>query len=110
MVVYMGRYRDVPTCPNNFEPGCGCRICDPQPRRGGNRWEKTTASVNRDSGIAQTNFFSGTVGETNQKKKVHVAIDEYGQVIYVRDEDGTVLYDKKNNIGHLPHDLNWSRF
>jgi len=46
----------------------------------------------------------------DQKQKVHVAIDEMGDVVFVRDEDGTVLYDKKNGIGHLPFDLNWSRF
>src|SRR3954471_5891234 len=107
--------------------GCGCNDCrrirrgmnayragrparPPRTQGGGrDRWEKTTSSTNRDSGIAQTNFFAGTVGETNSKKKVHVAIDEYGTVIYVRDEDGTVLYDKKNNVGYLPHNLDWSR-
>lgn len=75
-----------------------------------NRWEKHDSSTDDDSGLAQTDFYSGTVGETNQKKKVHVAINELGDVVFVRDEDGTVLYDRKNGIGHLPHDLNWSRY
>lgn len=74
------------------------------------RWEKYSSSTDRDTGLNQTDFYSGTVGGTNQKKKVHVAIDEYGGVVYVRDEDGRVLYDKKNGIGFLPHDLNWSKY
>lgn len=73
------------------------------------RWEKYDSQYDYDTGTNQTDFYSGTVGETNQKKKVHVAINEYGEVVYVRDEDGTVLYDKKNGKGRLPSDLNWSR-
>lgn len=72
-------------------------------------WEKYSASYDNDTQTSQTNFFSGTVGEKNQKRKVHVAIDEWGNVVYVRDLDGTILYDKKNNIGSLPEDLNWSQ-
>lgn len=79
-------------------------------RRERNSWEKTKSSVDRDTGLNQTDFYSGTVGQSNQKKKVHVAIDELGDVVFVRDEDGTVLYDKKNGVGYLPFDLNWSRF
>lgn len=73
------------------------------------QWEKTKSSFDGDTGLYQTDFFSGTVGGTDQKKKVHVAINEMGEVVFVRDKDGTILYDKKRGIGHLPHDLNWSR-
>ena len=72
-------------------------------------WEKYKASINWDSGTAQTNLFVGTIGETDQKKKVHIAIDEHGDVVFVRDMDGEVLYDRKQSKGSLPPDLNWSR-
>ena len=81
-----------------------------QNSRSNDRYEKYGSSTDRDTGRHQTDYYSGTVGETNQRRKVHVAIDEYGNVVYVRDEDGTVLYDEKNGIGHLPRDLNWSRY
>lgn len=73
-------------------------------------WEKHSSSFDRDTGRMQTDFYMGTVGGTLDKRKVHVAIDEFGDVVYVRDIDGTVLYDKKTGIGHLPHDLDWSRY
>lgn len=85
-------------------------LCEEHERAARQRWEKYGSSTDRDTGLAQTNFYSGSIGEANQQKKVHVAIDEYGDVIFVRDMDGTVLYDKKNGVGHLPHDLNWSRY
>jgi|SRR5450759_2214488 len=72
-------------------------------------WEKYKSSIDQDTGLAQTDFFAGTVGERDQKKKVHIAIDEHGDVIFVRDMDGTVLYDRKHGIGFLPPDLNWNR-
>jgi len=100
-------------CPYDYPRDCNCPTCVGD--RGGRRadeprWEKTTSSFDRDTGLAQTDFFSGTVGERDHKKKVHVAIDEYGNVVYVRDESGEVLYDKKRGIGYLPSDLNWSRW
>lgn len=81
-----------------------------QPRMASQSWEKTRSSYDSDTGLNQTDFYSGTVGSRDQKKKVHVAINELGDVVYVRDEDGTVLYDRKRGIGYLPYDLNWSRF
>src|SRR5450759_2702934 len=72
-------------------------------------WEKYKSSIDQDTGLAQTDFFAGTVGERDQKKKVHIAIDEHGDVIFVRDMAGTVLYDRKHGIGFLPPDLNWNR-
>lgn len=72
-------------------------------------WEKYKSSLDRDTGLAQTDFFAGTVGERDQKKKVHIAVDENGDVIFVRDIDGEVLYDRKHGIGHLPSDLSWDR-
>jgi hypothetical protein len=74
----------------------------------GSTWSKYGASTNRDTGTHQTNYFEGTVGERDQRKKVHIAIDENHNVIYVREIDGTVLYDRANNVGSLPPDLDWS--
>lgn len=111
----MGRF-DPPRipCPYDYPNNCTCNTCEGDRRAMGqpsiSTYEKYSASYDRDTGTMQTNFFHGTVGEQNQKKKVHVAIDEYGNVIFVRDIDGKVLYDKKNNVGYLPFDLNWSRF
>lgn len=103
----MGRYSRREPCPNSYPEGCDCYTCvsDRKSAGGGGSsrtWEKTTQSYDRDTGSVQSNFFSGTIGERNQKKKVHVAIDELGNITFVRDEDGTILYDKKNNVGHLP--------
>lgn len=99
-------------CPYGFSwcKGDCDRCTSDRERRQRNHWEKTKSSQDRDTGLNQTDLYSGTVGQANQKKKVHVAIDELGNVVYVRDEDGTVLYDKKKNVGYLPYDLDWSRF
>ena len=75
---------------------------------GGRTWSKYQGSTNRDTGVNQTNFFLGYVGEGDQRRKVHIAIDEHHNVVYVRDIDGTLLYDKKNGFGTLPADLDWS--
>ena len=72
-------------------------------------WTKTKSSVDRDSGLAQTDTYIGTVGEKDQRKKAHIAINEKGDVVHVRDMDGVVLYDKKSGAGHLPPDLNWNK-
>lgn len=71
-------------------------------------WSKYAPSFDRDTGTNQTNYFEGYVGARRQKRKVHIAIDEHHNVVFVRDIDGTVLYDRKNGIGTLPQDLNWS--
>lgn len=86
------------------------RCTEDRYRRERNQWEKTKSSQDHDTGLNQTDFYSGTVGQSDQKNKVHVAIDELGNVVYVRDKDGTALYDKKNHVGHHPYDLDWSRF
>ena len=107
----MGRYSKIERCWYGYPDDCRCGVCDPPgKKRAGRVWEKYSSSSDRDTGLMQTDFFSGTVGSTDQKRKVHIAINEYGDVIYVRDMDGAVLYDKKNGIGYLPSDLNWSRF
>ncbi len=64
------------------------------------RWAKYTPSVNRDTNTAQTNYFEGYVGETDQNRKVHIAVDEHGQLLYVRDIDGTELFDRSK--GDVP--------
>lgn len=103
-------------------PGCDCNKCS-KAREKRNRsigrtavagasretWSKYSSSTSRDTGLNQTDYFEGYVGEKNQNKKVHIAIDETGEVLLVRDIDGTVLYDRKHGIGILPPDLNWSR-
>jgi hypothetical protein len=58
-------------------------------------WSKYKSSFDRNTGTNQTDYFEGYVGERGQKKKVHIAIDEHHNVAYVRDIDGTVLYDRK---------------
>ncbi len=111
----MGRF-DPPRipCPYDYPDNCMCNTCVDDRRVAGlpsvSTYEKYSASYDSDTGTMQTNFFSDTVGERDQKKKVHVAIDEYGNVVYVRDIDGKVLYDKKHGIGYLPFDLNWSYY
>ncbi|HKX23993.1 MAG TPA: hypothetical protein VJM46_02050 [Candidatus Saccharimonadales bacterium] len=79
------------------------------PPKGRQSWTKYTASIDYDAQQPQTNFFMGYVGERDQRRKVHVVIDVAGDIVYVRDLDGTVLYDSKRGTGHLPPDLNWSR-
>lgn len=71
-------------------------------------WHKVKMAYDRDSGTYQTDNYIGIVGEKGQKSKAHIAINPEGEAVFVRDIDGEVLYDKKNNIGHLPDDLNWS--
>jgi len=73
------------------------------------RWYKLKMSFDYDSSTFQSDNYFGTVGEKNQKAKGHIAVDDVGNIVFVRDEDGVVLYDKKNNIGYLPSDLNWNR-
>jgi hypothetical protein len=58
------------------------------------RWSKYTASEHHDTGAAQTNYFEGYIGETDQGRKVHIAVDDHGHLLFVRDIDGTVLFDR----------------
>jgi hypothetical protein len=76
--------------------------------RANQAWSKVKMSYDRDSGDFQTDNYIGFVGEGNQKRKVHVAVSSDGDVVYVRDIDGTILYDRKKGIGHLPPNLDWS--
>lgn len=77
--------------------------------KGQQSWTKYTASIDHDTQQPQTNFFMGYVGEKNQRRKVHVVVDVAGDIVYVRDLDGTVLYDRKRGTGHLPPNFDWSR-
>lgn len=58
------------------------------------RWAKYQSSVHRGTNVAQTNYFEGYIGETDPRRKVHIAVDEYGRLLYVRDIDGTELFDR----------------
>ncbi len=58
------------------------------------RWAKYTSSENYESCTPQTNYFEGFVGEKDPRRKVHIAVDENGRLLYVRDLDGTVLFDR----------------
>ena len=72
-------------------------------------WNKVKMSYDADSGTYQTDNYIGIVGDTGQKSKAHVAVNADGEVVYVRDIGGEVLYDKKNGVGYLPGDLDWSK-
>ena len=72
-------------------------------------WNKVKMSYDKDSGTYQTDNYIGIVGDTGQKSKAHIAINPDGEVVFVRDVGGEVLYDKKNDVGYLPDDLDWSK-
>lgn len=72
-------------------------------------WHKVKMSFDVDSGLYQTDNYVGIVGSTNQKSKAHIAINSDGDIVYVRDITGEVLYSRKDNIGYLPDDLDWSK-
>lgn len=59
------------------------------------QWSKYSSSTDSESGLAQTDYYEGYVGESNQRMKVHIAVDENGRLVHVRDIDGTVLFDRK---------------
>lgn len=71
-------------------------------------WWKLGMSQDRDTGTVQTDNYFGIVGDKDQKGKGHIAVDEHGNIAYVRDVGGKVLYDRKHGVGHLPDDLDWS--
>lgn len=54
-------------------------------------WAKYKSSTSE--GRPQTDYYEGLYGETNKQKKVHIAIRDDGKLLYVRDLDGTVLFD-----------------
>jgi len=66
-------------------------------------------SYDKDSNTYQTDNYIGIVGDTGQKSKAHIAVNPDGDIVFVRDIGGEVLYDKKNGTGRLPNNLDWSR-
>lgn len=64
------------------------------------RWSKYSNSTDGASGLPQTDYFEGYVGESDQRLKVHIAIDENGRLLFVRDIDGTVLFNRSR--GDVP--------
>jgi hypothetical protein len=75
----------------------------------GRTWSKQKMTLDHDTGLTQTDNYFGYVGEKGQKKKAHVAINENGDVVFVRIVGGEILYDSKKGIGHLPDDLDWNK-
>lgn len=67
------------------------RMTNSQPIR---RWSKYSSSTDSASGRPQTDYYEGYVGETNRRFKVHIAVDENGSLLFVRDIDGTVIFDR----------------
>lgn len=72
-------------------------------------WHKEKMSFDRDTGTFQTDNYIGIVGSTHQKSKAHIAINENGDIALVRDIGGEILYSRKDGIGHLPDNLDWSK-
>ena len=72
-------------------------------------WQKAKMSLDRDSGNFQTDNYIGIVGDKGQKSKAHIAVSSSGDIVFVRDLGGEVLYDRKRGIGHLPNNLDWSK-
>lgn len=72
-------------------------------------WQKVKMSFDRDSGTFQSDNYIGIKGGKSQKSKAHIAVNADGEIVYVRDIGGEVLYDKKNGKGYLPPDLDWSK-
>ena len=56
------------------------------------RWAKYDAGR---ADAPQTNYFEGYIGERDQRRKVHIVVDVNGTLQYVRDIDGTVLFDRR---------------
>jgi hypothetical protein len=54
------------------------------------RWEKYNSSRSGQTGKLQTDYYFGRKGD----KGGHIAINEDGNIEHVRDDDGTVLYEK----------------
>jgi hypothetical protein len=72
-------------------------------------WHKFKMAYQRDSGTFKTDNYIGIVGNKNQATKAHVAVNADGVIVFVRDIDGTVLYDQTMGEGYLPDDLDWSK-
>lgn len=72
-------------------------------------WHKIKMSLDHDSGEFQTDNYIGIVGSTSQKTKAHIAVNADGDIVFVRDIGGEILYSRKKGIGYLPDDLDWSR-
>jgi hypothetical protein len=65
-------------------------------------WSKYSSSTSGD--VPQTDYYFGYVGERNAARKVHIAIDWNGTLLFVRDLDGAELYNH-NTDGPPP--ANW---
>lgn len=61
-------------------------------------WFKYSSSESH--GRPQTDFYMGYVGEKDDRKKVHIAVDDRGRLLYVRDIDGTPLFNRSK--GDIP--------
>lgn len=59
------------------------------------RWSKEGRSHHYATGREQLDYYEGYVGEKNQRMKVHIAVDaEDGRLLFVRDIDGRILFDR----------------
>jgi hypothetical protein len=120
----MGLFKKMPYSAKNLMKGVAAARAAGQPlsgyryavafqqeedERAGRTWSKVKMSQDHDSGEFQTDNYIGVVGEGRSKRKVHVAVNSDGDVVFVRDFDQTVLYDRKNGVGYLPPDLDWSK-
>jgi hypothetical protein len=72
-------------------------------------WHKVRMSFDRDSGVFQTDNFIGIVGDKGQRTKAHISVNPDGEIVFVRDIGGEVLYSRKDGIGKLPLNLDWSK-
>lgn len=86
-----------------FDPHGSQNFTEPQ------YWHKMKMSFDRDSGTFQTDNYVGIVGDKGQKTKAHIVMDSEGGIVFVRDMGGEVLYSRKDGIGYLPDDLDWSK-
>lgn len=86
-----------------FDPHGAQNFTEPQ------YWHLEKMSYDKDSQMYQTDNYIGIIGSKNQKTKAHIAVNPDGEITYVRDIGGEVLYSRKDGIGHLPNDLDWSK-
>jgi hypothetical protein len=72
---------------------------DDQRRGGDDTWfEKYRSSVTEDTGQPQTDLQFGEKGT----KGGYVAVDGNGDLLFMRDADGRVVYDPANGLDRLP--------
>lgn len=61
-------------------------------------WLKYSQSTSK--GRPQTDLYIGYVGEKDQSLKVHIAVDDDGRLLFVRDFGNNVIFDRSK--GHKP--------